>query len=84
MARRNFPDVTPEVVQHGSGWAIWLAMILRCSGRVCSYGADRQLPYSGLIFCNVRATSERIRPLIELARYRIYAASDAFRTLAAV
>jgi len=26
MARRNFPDVT--VVQHGSGWAIWLAMIL--------------------------------------------------------
>ena len=28
MARRNFPDVTPKVVQHGSGWAIWLAMIL--------------------------------------------------------
>jgi hypothetical protein len=24
----NFPDVTPEVVQHGSGWAIWLAVIL--------------------------------------------------------
>jgi hypothetical protein len=28
MARRNFPNVTPDVVQHGSGWAIWLAVIL--------------------------------------------------------
>jgi hypothetical protein len=31
MARRNFPDlanVTFEVVQHESRWAIWLAMIL--------------------------------------------------------
>jgi hypothetical protein len=28
MARRNFPDVTPEVVEHDSGWAIWLVAIL--------------------------------------------------------
>ena len=28
MARRNFPDVTPEVVRHGSGWAIWLVVVL--------------------------------------------------------
>ena len=28
MARRNFPDVTFEVVQHDSGWAIWLVVIL--------------------------------------------------------
>jgi hypothetical protein len=28
MARRNFPDVTPEIVERDSGWAIWLAVIL--------------------------------------------------------
>jgi len=28
MTRRNFPEVTREVVQHGSGWAVWLAMLL--------------------------------------------------------
>lgn len=28
MARRNFPDVNFEVVQHGSGWAIWLVAII--------------------------------------------------------
>jgi hypothetical protein len=28
MARRNFPDVTFEVVRHDSGWAIWLVVIL--------------------------------------------------------
>jgi hypothetical protein len=28
MVRRNFPDVTPEVVEHDSAWALWLAVIL--------------------------------------------------------
>jgi hypothetical protein len=28
MARRNFPDLTVEVVQHGHGGAIWLVAIL--------------------------------------------------------
>ena len=31
MARRNFPDLadlTFEVVQHDSGWAIWLVTIV--------------------------------------------------------
>jgi hypothetical protein len=28
MARRNYPDVTFEVVRHGSRWAIWLVVII--------------------------------------------------------
>jgi hypothetical protein len=28
MARRNFPDLSVEVVQHGHGWAIWLLAII--------------------------------------------------------
>ena len=28
MARRNFPDLTFEVVQHDRSWAIWLVVIL--------------------------------------------------------
>ena len=28
MARRNFPDVPFEVVQHDTSWAIWMAAIL--------------------------------------------------------
>ena len=28
MARRNFPDLTVEVVQQDRGWAIWLVVIL--------------------------------------------------------
>jgi hypothetical protein len=28
MPRRNLPDLTFEVVQHGRDWAIWLIVIL--------------------------------------------------------
>jgi hypothetical protein len=28
MARRNFPDVPFEVVEHDAGWGIWLVVIL--------------------------------------------------------
>jgi hypothetical protein len=28
MARRNFPDVTPQVVQRDRVWPIWLVAIL--------------------------------------------------------
>ena len=47
MARRNFPNVTPDVVQHGSGWAIWLVAIL---GGVLAVFALTALIVSFLIY----------------------------------
>ncbi len=36
MARRNFPDLTVEVVQHDHGWAVWLLAII--GGAVAVFG----------------------------------------------